>query len=219
MNTTRRQLLAGAGVGLAAGLSGCTGQLTGDGAAFAAGPATLPESVQSDTNYTHHRTFEDTIVREFERFGISRQVEVTNVIAEYDQAIDLGIFGGRFQAAVFSTLATPQVNVLGRSFNPVGDMSPIEIAEMIQERYDNIDGVTEDAHIDAEVAGETTDVTRFTAEARLMEAGLSVEVYLYVSAAVDVGDDFIVTFAAHPRAFGQRADAVRRLMAAVEHDI
>ena len=215
MRFTRRELLAGAGSGLAVGLAGCTGDLTAEGAAFGAVEASLSASVQSETAYTHHRTVEDTVSEQFERFGFTRTVDVTNVIAEYDRAIELGILGMRLQAAVFATLSTPQVRILTRTFNPVAELSSLEIAEMIQERYENIDNAVEDGTFDTDVAGQSTTVTRFTADARLIELGQSVEIYLYVSEAVEVGDDFVVTVAAHPRAFGREEPLVRTLMAGV----
>ena len=218
MQQTRRELLAGLGTVAAAGLAGCSGRLTAEGAAFGATEATLSASARDDTGYTHHRTEPFTVTREFGRFGLSRRVEVTNVVSEYDRAVELGLLGARVQAAVFATLSTPKVSVLGRSFNPVADMSTVEIAEMIQERYENVDDVREDGGFRAPVGGTATTVTRFVATARLVDPGLSVEVYLYVSEAVESGEDFLVTLAVHPRALGARRGVVETLLAGVEHD-
>jgi hypothetical protein len=216
MSPTRRELLAGAGAGLAGGLAGCTGVLDGGVTTFGATGVTLPASVQEETGYTHNRTIEDVISREFERFGLSRTVEVTNIVSEYDRAIELGFLGTRIQAAVFATLSTPQVSVFGRSFNPIAEMSAEEIAALVQDRYDNVGGLELDGELEATVTGETTTVTRFAGQARLVELGQGVDIYLYVSDAVEVGEDFVVTLAAHPQAFGERLDTVRTLLAGVE---
>lgn len=218
MQPTRRELLAGAGTGLAVGLAGCSGQLTAEGAAFGAVEASLSASVQSDTGYSHHRTEPFTVTREFERLGFSRTVEVKNVVSEYDRAIELGLLGGRLQAAVFATLSTPQVDILGKAFNPVAEMSTVEVAEMIQERYENVTDVREQGSFESSVGGTSTTVTRFTATARLVETGVGVDVYLYVSEAVEFGEDFVVTLAAHPQAFGEQRETVATLMAGVEHE-
>ena len=85
----------------------------------------------------------------------------------------------------------------------------------VEERYENIENAAEDGTFETDVAGRSTTVTRFTADARLIELGQSVEIYLYVSEAVEVGDDFVVTVAAHPRAFGREEPLVRTLMAGV----
>jgi hypothetical protein len=217
MEPTRRELLAGAGIGVAGGLAGCTGALSGDVTAFGATEVSLSASVQSDTGYTHYRTVEDVISREFQRFGLSRTVEVTNIVSEYDQTIDLGFLGTRIQAAVFATLTTPQVSILGRSFNPIADMPAKEIAAMVQERYDDIDGLEPAGELEATVAGETATITRFTGRARLIELGKGVDIYLYVSDPVAIEGDFLVTLAAHPQIFGQQVDTVRTLLSGVEY--
>lgn len=217
MQPTRRELLAGTGAGLAVGLAGCSGQLTADGAAFGAAEASLSASVQRDTGYSHHRTEPYTVIREFGRFGFGRHVEVTNVISEYDRAVELGVLGQRLQAAVFATLSSPKVEVLGKSFNPIAEMSTVEIAEMIQQRYENVSDVRERGSFESTFAGESTTVTRFTASADLVGAGVGVDVYLYVAAAVDLGQDFVVGLAVHPRAIGEQRDTVETLLAGVEH--
>lgn len=196
-------------------LAGCTGRLTAEGAAFAAAGATLPPEVQSATGYTHHRTEDSTVAQQFSRFGIARTVKVTNVVAEYDRAIELSLLGQRLQAAVFATLATPKVRVLGREYNPVAGMSTAEIAALVQERYDDFDVAGARETYAWSVAGRDATVTRFDAEAQLLAVGRSVDVHLYVSRAVDAGADFVVTVAAHPRAFGRQERTVQRLMAAV----
>lgn len=216
MRPTRRELLAGAGTGLAVGLAGCSGQLTADGAAFGAAEASLSASVQSETDYSHHRTEPFTVTREFSRIGFTRTVEVTNVISEYDRAVS--ILGQRLQGAVFATLSTPRVEVLRKSFNPVAEMSTVEIAHMIQERYENVSNVSEQGSFESAVAGESTTVTRFTASADLVATGVGVDVYLYVSGAVELGEDFVVCLAVHPRAMGEERDTVETLLGGVEHE-
>jgi hypothetical protein len=217
MKRSRRAFLAGVGTVGAAGLAGCSGQLTAEGAAFGATGATLSTSVQSETGYTHHRTAEDVRSRQFSRFGITRTVEVTSVVSEYDRAIELGWLGARIQSAVFATLSTPQISILGRDFNPIAEMDAAAIAGMLQDRYDNVEDVREDGEIETEVAGEATTVTRFTAEARLVELDRGIDIYLYVSDPVEVGEDFVVTLAAHPTAFGRNEDTVGTLLSGVEH--
>lgn len=216
MRPTRRELLAGAGTGFAAGLAGCSGRLTGEGAAFGAAEVSLSANVQESTDYSHYRTAQLPITREFQRFGFSRSVEVTNVVTEYDRAIELGVLGTRIRAAVFATLSTPQVSILGRSFNPVAEMAGPEIVAMIQKHYDMIQDVREDGTFETAVNGRSTAVTRFTATARLLEAGLNVDVYLYVSEAAEFGEDFLVGIAVHPVAFGEQRETVETLFAGVE---
>jgi hypothetical protein len=95
MQPTRRDLLAGLGTAAAAGLAGCSGQWTAEGATFGATEAALSASVQRDTGYSHHRTEPFTVTREFGRFGLTRSVGVSNVVSEYDRAVELGFLGTR----------------------------------------------------------------------------------------------------------------------------
>lgn len=214
MQPTRRSFLTAAGSGTAVALAGCTGPM--GGAAFAASGATLPEDVQQTTRYTLHRTDTPTVTRRFEWFGLERTVEVTNVVAEYDRGVDLSLLGRRVQAAVFAAFATPEVRLLGREYNPVAGMSTTELAETVQERYERFDDVSSAESFEAPVAGRPTTVTRFDAEARLLEVGRSVDVHLYLNEAVRLGDDHVVGLAVHPTLFGRQADTVRRLLAALE---
>ncbi|WP_254840060.1 DUF6517 family protein [Natronomonas marina] len=216
MRPTRRSFLAAAGTAATGALAGCTGRLTAEGAAFAASGATLPERVQVETGYTHHRTDDSTVSQRFEWYGIGRTVDVTNVVAEYDRAVELDLLGRRIQAAVFAALATPKVRLLGREYNPVAGMSTAELAELVQERYDEFDVAGARENYAWTVAGSGTTVTRFDAEAQLLAVGRPVDVHLYVSGAVEVGGDFLVTLSVHPQAFGRRESTVRRLMGAVE---
>ncbi len=215
MEPARRALLVGLGSAGATALAGCTGRLTGGGAAFAASGAALPPDVQRETGYTHHRTDDATTSQRFSRFGVDRTVDVTNVVSEYDRAVEVALLGRRLQAAVFATLATPKVRVLGREYNPVAAMSTAEIAAMVQERYDDFDVGAARVDYRWAVASTGTTVTRFDAEAQLLAVGRPVDVHLYVSRAVDAAGDFVVTLAVHPRAFGRQESTVGRLMAAV----
>ncbi|MES3517479.1 MAG: DUF6517 family protein [Natronomonas sp.] len=189
--TRRRFLAAGAAAGIAT-TAGCSGQTE-----FEAAGAPLSQATQDDTGFTEFRTETTTITREYEVFGIGRTVEVRNTISEYDRAVE--ILDSRLQAAVFTTLSTPQVRILTRTFNPIEDMTAVEIAEMIQERYDEIEDVTEEDSFGVSVAGQETTVTRFRTRARLIEGDATIEIYLYISEAVERGEDFVVTLTIHPQ--------------------
>ena len=107
--TTRRGALGLAGAVGLAGLAGCTALdvATGDEPAeFGAGTATVADATLSDTGYELNDVSDQSVTREFEVAGSTREVRVTNTIAEYDKAVEL--FGENYQAAVFAALATPR---------------------------------------------------------------------------------------------------------------
>ena len=104
---TRRRALAAGGAVALAGLAGCTAYdvATGDEPAeFAAGTATVADATLSESGYELNDVTDETITREVEVAGRTREVRVTNTVAEYDKAVEL--FGERYQAAVFAAVAT-----------------------------------------------------------------------------------------------------------------
>ena len=212
----RRAVLAGtASLGTTA-LAGCLGVLTGsDPARFAASAATVPESTLDETGYGHRRTREATVTRTFEAGGQSREVEVVNVLAEYERAVDVPV-AGRFRAAVFTALSTPQVAVLGESFNPVGEMSTDELVRMVQQRYDGLRDLRRESDRRVSVLGEATRATRYAGSARLLAGDVRVDVYLTVTEAVAAGDDFVLGVAAYPQILDDR-DAVTTLLESIVH--
>lgn len=220
MDTTRRGLLVGAGAASLVGFAGCAGLdagfITGEEPAeFVATPATVAEAAVDDTGYEFHRVEETVITREFEAAGRTREVEVTNATAEYDRAVEL--LGERRQAAVFTVLTTPQVDVLGRTFNPVDDMERDDLAELVQERYESVENVEHESEYDTELLGESVVVSRYSADGRIAGTEVTVDLVLHVTDPVDSGDDFVVGFGAYPEIVDDD-DAVRRLLAGVEHE-
>ncbi|WP_254536458.1 DUF6517 family protein [Halomarina litorea] len=214
--TTRRRVLGGAGAGVVASLAGCLDVITGsDSLQFSASAATVAEASLSETGYSHHRTEEIPVERTFETAGQSRTVEVTNVSAEYDRTVEIPTVG-RFQAAVFAALSTPKVEVLGKSFNPVADMSTDDIARMVQERYENVRDLRRRGSSTVAVLGTDTEVAEYVGAATLVDGNAQVDVTMLVSEPVAAGADFVVCVGAYPRLFDERA-SITTLMRGVEH--
>jgi hypothetical protein len=214
---TRRRVLLGAGAGVAASLAGCLDVVTGsEPLTFSARAATVAESTLSETDYSHRETRRPVAERTFEAAGQSRTVEVTNVVASYEKGVEIPTVGS-VRAAVFAALSTPKVEILGRSFNPVADMTTEEIARRVQRRYDTVRDLRERGTFSIDVLGETTTVTRFAGTAALTSRGLEVDVTLLVSEPVPADGDFVVCFGAYPQLLDER-DAQETLMRGVEHD-
>lgn len=223
---TRREALGATGVAIAGGSAGCLDWIpfVGDEPVeFDAATASVPDSTLQETGYDEHTIEEVVIERTFEAGGESQNVVVTNWQSEYDRAVDLGEAGlpidQRHRAAIFTALTTPQVNVLGRTFNPVADMDTEELAEMVQERYEGIDDLQRVGEEAATVGGQSTTAGEFETEAELVAAGATIDLTLYITEAVEAGDDLIVTVGGYPRAVqNQEKEHVFTLMEAIEHD-
>ncbi|WP_276258470.1 DUF6517 family protein [Haloglomus litoreum] len=218
----RRALLATAGAALASGLAGCAA-LSGE-VALDAGRATVARPALDATRYDEAGITGIPFERRVTLGPASRDVRVTNMLAEYDRRVGLDTGLGLptdARAAVFATFTTPAVEVFGRTLNPVGNLSTAELADLIQQHYGSIRDLSQEGRLEGGLLGSTTTLTRFTARAELLSAGVAsteVPIYLYVGNPVRAGPDFVLTVAAHPQAVGRREDTVRTLLSGVEHE-
>jgi len=210
---TRRRLLAGVGAASIAGIAGC-GLFEDPVREFAAETATVSSAALAETGYEEFQVRDDVVTRSYEVGSETADVEVTNRIAEYDRSVE--VLGERFRGAVFAALSTPQVDVLGETFNPVGGMSDEELAEMLQERYETIDDVDRTDEYTAELLGTDTTVGVFDARGDPAEVGIGVDLVLHVATAVEAGDDFVVALGGYP-AVVDDSDAVTTLLGGVQH--
>jgi len=217
MNTNRRTFLVGTGLVLGTASAGCAALLGDEPIAFEADPATVPEATTDETGYESAGVRTDQIERELEAAGQSRTVQVTNQIAEYEKSVDLGPIGER-RAAIFTVLSTPQVEVLGRTFNPVADMSTADLVDMLQDQYEGLEDVERESEGTVTIAGTETTQTKFVAETQLAE-GETIDTFLHVSEPVESGDDLLVTVGGYPRQLeAEEEDNVLAMMEGVEHE-
>ena len=222
----RRSFLALGVSALVAGTAGCTNRvpfLGDDSMEFGAEPASVPQSVLDETGYDEHEIAEVGIEKSFDAGGQTQDVVVTNWQAEYDKAIDLEDVGfpvdERLRAAVFTALTTPQVNVHGRTVNPVNDMTSEELAEMVQDRYDGVDDLERVGEDTTTIAGESTTVGEFEGKGDLVGAGISIDLTLHIAEAVESGDDFIVGVGGYPTEFrGEERPNILFILESIEHN-
>lgn len=193
---------------------GCIGFLAGtEPLQFSATSVGMSETALADSGYEFVGTDSRTVSQEFTVAGQTRTVEVTNQVAEYSRELDLGP-AGQVEIARFAVLATPQVEIAGRTFNPVGSMSNEELVTRIQSEYRGIEDIQPAGDRTVRILGQETTVSTFTATARI-ESGLELPVVIHV-ANVQHGDDFVIAAAVHP----QRIDEIDRiddLLRGIEH--
>lgn len=215
----RRTVLRAAGGALALGATGasagCLGVITGEASLeLSATVASVPEPALAETGFEEYRVEPLEVTREFSAAGETREVVVTNRLAQYDKSVT--VFGERLRGAVFAALSTPAVEVGERTFNPVGDLSSRELAERLLARYDGIDDLRPGGEETVEILGTDATVGLFTAEATVGGVA-SVQVTLHVAEAVRAGPDFVVAVGGYPSVLtGQDAD-VRTMMRALVH--
>lgn len=197
-------LVAGAGCSL------LSGPVT-----FSASKATVPGETLDGTGYEEVRVQDQTVSRNFSVADQTKEVQVTNWIAQYERNVDvLGL--GEQRAAVFAAFATPKVEVLGKSFNPIADMSSEDILRRFQNQYSSVS-------VGQQVGTETVtaldqDVTVKKYEGTASLSGTEVDVYIHVTEVVPHGDDYLVSLAIYPQRLDGEAETVRTLVSGLEHE-
>lgn len=192
----RRTFVGGVAASSVIGVSGCLGGVA-DAASFEAAVPSVVDSTLEETGYAVKSTEEIGVEREFEVAGQSETVAVTNQLREYSKAIDFGVLGEQ-EMGVFGVFATPKVEVLGQTFNPIAEMSSKELINLIAENYDNMGDIEARSESTVTILGESTTDARYTSQATVEEQ--SVELVLHVTEAVERGNDLLVTIAGYPEA-------------------
>lgn len=196
--------------------AGCVGVLTGEEAlAFEAQPATVSAAAQADSGYEEVRRTSQPTTREFTVAGQTREVEVTNRQVEYARSVTVESLGSG-DLARFVVVATPAVEVLGRTFNPVGDLSNRQLAEQLQDDYEGLGELRPAGERSVPVLGADATVSTYTADATVGDSGAAVELTVHVTR-VRHDADFVVVVAVHPTLLDGEADRVDRLLGGLQH--
>ena len=208
-----RRLAVALAVVLLAVTAGC-GFITGQSAlTFSASPTTVADGAQSETGYEEVTVEEQTVTRTYSGANRSREVEVTNQLAQYERQVDLGPLGSQ-RAAVFVTLTSPEVEVGGRTFNPISDMSEREILAEFESQYE---GVSVGDSVDSRsttVLGKSVTVEKFEGTATL--SGTQVDTYVH-AVKLKHETDYVVAVAIYPQQIPGEEEEVFSLLDALEH--
>jgi SOS-response transcriptional repressor LexA len=197
--------------------AGCVGVLTGDEPlTFEATPVTVADAALEETGYEQSRTDTNQLNREFSAAGQTREVEVTNHIAEYARTVDAGPLGSE-DLARFIVVSTPAVEIFDRTFNPVGEMSNRQLVERVQDRYEGLQNVQSQSERTVPVLGTSATVSVFSAEATVKGTEQTIDLTLHVTR-VRHGDDFVIAIGAHPAVLNGEVQNVDRLLKGVRHD-
>ncbi|MFB6133637.1 MAG: DUF6517 family protein [Halanaeroarchaeum sp.] len=212
---TRRSFIGGvAATGMAA-TAGCLSFVTGKGPlSFEATQVLVATAALEATGYELVSEESPKISRSFTVAGQTRKVQVTNRLATYEKSIDFGPLGS-VRAAVFAALATPKIEIAGRTFNPIEDMSNRELLEQLQSRYEGVTVNEQVGTYQVETLGTTATVERYDATATLQ--GRDVPIYLHI-VRLPHGDDFLIGVGAHPQAVPGEKEDVRRMIAGLTHE-
>ncbi|MFB6361971.1 MAG: DUF6517 family protein [Halobacteriales archaeon] len=197
--------------------AGCVGVLTGnEPLTFEATPVTVAPAALEETGYEQSRTDTNQLNREFSVAGQTREVEVTNHIAEYARTVDAGPLGSE-DLARFIVVSTPALEILDRTFNPVAEMSNRQLVEQVQDRYEGLQNVQSQSERTVSVLGTSATVSVFSAEATLEGTDQTIDLTLHVTR-FRHGEDFIIAIGAHPAILDGEPRNVDRLLKGLRHD-
>lgn len=197
--------------------AGCVGVITGsEPLVLSADPVSVSASAQSEAGYEETRVTTQTLNEEVAAAGQTREVEVTNHLAEYSRTIDAGPLGsGEF--ARFIVVSTPAVEVVGQTFNPIGDMSARELVQQLQSQYEGLQNIQPAGERQATLLGSAETVELFSGEAEVGGSGQTVDVTINV-VKVRSGGDFLVVIGVYPTLLNGEADRFDTMLGGVRHD-
>ena len=191
----RREFLSLSLTGAVGMTAGCMGEMIEGATTFSAVPAIVEEDALEAAGYAERGTDWEVEQREFH----NQTVEVRNHLSEYRRTIDLPV-ADALEAGIFAVIASPEVGVAGEDVNPLEEAEDEEIAERVQQGYDEltIGDEVESRTVDSLM---TVEVTTYEGEATLLEAGEAGD--LELSVFVDVGsfkheDDHLVMIGIYP---------------------
>lgn len=216
--TTRRSFVAGGAVAALALTSGCLDFITGsEPLTFDARRAAPSDAAVDETGYAERDRSEENIEETID-VGVERDIRATVHSTVYTK--DVEIQGRRMEAAAFGVVSMPGMEVLGKSFNPLDDMSNREILEEVRPELERSVGELRDVRHEEErslpILGESRTVDVFGAETTLEGREIELRILLV---AVDHEDDTIVLLGGYPRMLPDEGVNVEVLMESIEHPL
>lgn len=194
--------------------SGCVGFIAGqEPLTFTADAATVAGSAAQDAGYESNGTRTQTIEREVTVAGQTRTVVAENKVSTYEKRVSVPLLGDA-KVGVFSVIATPAVEVAGRTFNPVGDYSNDRLVNLVASRYDGVSDVQRVSDRTVTTLGAETTVTKYDAKARFQ--GRQIDVFVHVTK-VRSGDDFVVAVGLYPQRLDREEENILSMVRALEH--
>lgn len=212
----RRTLLAGTAATGLVGLSGCLSTVLGTVTSLESTPAAVSQSALESSDYESVGIEEIVTEEDVDVAGQSDVIEVTSYLTEYEKQVGIDAIAEQ-PTATFSILSTPKIDIAGRTFNPVAEMSPRELVELIADNYDEIENIESDGEETITVLGQSVTKSRFVADASF--GGFPLELDIHVTEAVERDADLLVPIGVYPtqlRSF--EAETVRELAEAVSDE-
>lgn len=202
----RRRLLAAAPAALALGFGGgCLGALTGS-------ESLRFEASDARTEPAGGFEFAGSRSQELSREVAGRTVTVSNRVATYEKAFEVPSVG-RATLGAFVLVASPAVEIAGRTMNPLGEFDDDRLVEEFTRRFGGVDAPERVGSSSLTMLGEAADVSEYAATATYR--GTEVDVSIHVTRVRHEGD-FVVALGVYPRLVDE-SEAVASMIESATH--
>lgn len=211
----RRQTVTAVFVTVMITTAGC-GFITGSEAlTFSATPATVSDQALQNTGYEEVAVTEQVVERNFSAAGQTRTVKVVNQLAKYERQIDMGPLGSK-RAGVFVAFTSPEVSVLGQTFNPIAEMTTQELLSRFDSQYESMSVGSKVGSRSIMILGQSRTVDKYEGTANI--GGSQVQVYIEITQVFKHGSDYVVAIAIYPQQSTESSERVKTLFQGLQHD-
>ncbi|WP_049990831.1 DUF6517 family protein [Natrinema salifodinae] len=220
MTTSRRSLLAAGATGTLALTAGCLDFVLGNGPLeFDADRVAPSDDALEETGYDETDASEESIERSVELSGgVEREVRASVWTSVYTKEVEYG--GQKREGAAFAAVSIPGMEVMGRSVNPLDDMSNKDLLEEFLNQaageHGEIRRIQHEESFDLEILDDGREVDTFVGESDL--EGESIEVEIKV-ASFDHEGDLLVLLGTYPKQLTAESANAEVLMESAEHPV
>ncbi|WP_137291713.1 DUF6517 family protein [Natronorubrum halophilum] len=218
MTYSRRTVLAAGATGVLALTAGCLDFALGNGPLELESERVAPTTTAlEETGYEEHEVTQETI-EETVDVGVERDVHASVWSSVYSKRVEQ--LGRERDGAFFAAVSIPDFSILGRSFNPITEMSNEELLDEFTDQLDGdqsgIDNITHQETISFEILGDEREVEVFEGESEIAGEPVDIEIKL---ASFSHEDDLIVLLGSYPAPLAEESANVEVLMESVEHPV
>ncbi|WP_241431461.1 DUF6517 family protein [Natrialba hulunbeirensis] len=219
--SSRRSLLAAGATASLALTAGCLDFALGNGPLeFSAGRVAPHDDALGQTGYAEESVEEQALEESVDvGAGIEREIRAGFWQSTYVKDVELAPIGEE-EAALFTALSMPAVEILGRSFNPLEDLGNHDLVERLLEEVDSEAGQIEDIEhkesFGLEILGDGRDVDTFVGQSTF--DGEEIEIELTLTSFVNE-DDLLVLLGTHPEMLAEESANIEELLESVEHPV
>lgn len=216
MTCSRRSLLAAGATGTLALTAGCLDFALGNGPLELSAERVAPtDEALENAGYDEYE-IDDRSVEETIEVGVERDIEATIRTSVYSK--DVEYRGVEHEGAFFAAVSIPDFSVLGRSFNPVSDMSNEDLLEEFVDEIDSdhadVENLSREDSFSLEILGDSRNVELFVGESEFEGEPIDVEIPV---TSFDHEDDLIVLLGNYPAPLSEESANAEELMESVEH--